>query len=56
MHYEVPIVVGFARRLKDKFQFQLAMQDVILPENWKGEDDPLKIYHRKGIRRRLRHL
>jgi Kdo2-lipid IVA lauroyltransferase/acyltransferase len=42
MHYEVPIVVGFARRLKDKFEFQLAMQDVILPEEWKREDDPLR--------------
>jgi Kdo2-lipid IVA lauroyltransferase/acyltransferase len=42
MHYEVPIVVGFARRLKDRFQFQLAMQDVIWPEDWKKENDPLR--------------
>jgi KDO2-lipid IV(A) lauroyltransferase len=42
MHYEVPIVVGYARRIKDRFHFHLVMHDVIWPRDWKNQNDPLR--------------
>ena len=42
MQYEVPIVVGYARRLNDRFQFRVGAQDIIYPEDWKSEDNPLR--------------
>ena len=31
MHYEVPIVIGYARRVEGQFKFNLGVQDVIYP-------------------------
>lgn len=42
MQFEVPIAVGYARRIDDKFQFEVGVQDVIHPEDWQSQDDPLK--------------
>jgi len=42
MEYEVPIVVGYARRVKDQFKFQVGAQDIIWPDDWKTQDDPLR--------------
>jgi len=42
MHYEVPVVVGYARRVKDQFKFQVGAQDIIWPADWKSQDDPLR--------------
>jgi Kdo2-lipid IVA lauroyltransferase/acyltransferase len=42
MHYEVPIVVGYARRLKDHFRFRVAAQDIIYPDDWRNEPNPLQ--------------
>jgi len=42
MEYEVPIVVGYARRVKDQFKFQVGAQDIIWPDDWKSQDDPLR--------------
>jgi KDO2-lipid IV(A) lauroyltransferase len=42
MQYECPVVIGFARRLNDRFRFQMAMQDIIQPEDWKDQPDPLR--------------
>ncbi len=42
MQYEVPVVIGYARRLDDKFYFELAAQDVIMPEEWKTQPEPMK--------------
>src|SRR5688500_552863 len=39
MEYEVPVVVGFARRVNDRFRFHVGVQDVIYPEDWKMQDD-----------------
>ena len=41
MQYEVPIVVGYARRLGNHFKFELGTQDIIYPEDWKDQDNPL---------------
>jgi KDO2-lipid IV(A) lauroyltransferase len=52
MEYEVPVVVGYARRLNDGFRFEVGVQDVIYPEDWKSQDDPLRYItqrYTKGI-------
>jgi KDO2-lipid IV(A) lauroyltransferase len=41
MQYEVPIVVGYARRLQDRFQFKVGAQDIIYPDDWKSQENPL---------------
>lgn len=42
MEYQVPVVVGYARRLGKRFRFQIGMQDIIWPADWKQQDDPLR--------------
>ena len=42
MHYEVPVVIGYARRLSDSFRFEVAAQDIIYPDDWKDQSDPLR--------------
>jgi KDO2-lipid IV(A) lauroyltransferase len=42
MEYEVPIVVGYSRRLSDDFRFRMGVEDIIWPADWKNEDDPLR--------------
>lgn len=42
MQYEVPVVIGYARRLDGRFRFQLGTQDIIWPKDWKDQPDPLR--------------
>jgi Kdo2-lipid IVA lauroyltransferase/acyltransferase len=42
MQYEVPIVIGYARRINDRFHFEVGAQDIIHPSDWKSQDDPLR--------------
>lgn len=42
MHYKVPVVIGYARRQGASFKFKIGSQDIIFPEDWKSEDDPLR--------------
>jgi KDO2-lipid IV(A) lauroyltransferase len=42
MQYKVPVVIGYARRIGDKFKFTIAAQDVIYPKDWADEADPLR--------------
>jgi KDO2-lipid IV(A) lauroyltransferase len=42
MQYECPIVVGYSRRIDDRFKFKIGAQDVIFPEDWKSREDPLR--------------
>ena len=44
MEYEVPVVIGYARRINDRFHFHVGVQDVIYPDDWKAQsvDDPLR--------------
>ena len=42
MQYEIPIVIGFARRLEGPFQFQVGAQDIIYPADWQAAEDPLR--------------
>jgi len=41
MEYQAPIVIGFARRIGD-FKFTLGVQEIIHPQDWNDQDDPLR--------------
>jgi KDO2-lipid IV(A) lauroyltransferase len=52
MHYDIPVVIGYARRIDGRFHFALGVQDIIRPEDWKSQDDPLRYItqrYTKGI-------
>ena len=42
MRYDVPVIIGYGRRLGYDFRFRIDCQDVIYPEDWKSQDDPLR--------------
>jgi KDO2-lipid IV(A) lauroyltransferase len=42
MQYEVPIVIGYARRVNHGFRFKMGMSDIIYPQDWKDQPDPLR--------------
>ncbi|MEM7808900.1 MAG: lipid A biosynthesis acyltransferase [Planctomycetota bacterium] len=42
MRYDVPIVIGFGRRVKDDLRFLTDVVDVIHPQDWKAQNDPLR--------------
>jgi Kdo2-lipid IVA lauroyltransferase/acyltransferase len=42
MTYEVPVVIGYARRTNHGFRFRVGAQDIILPEDWRDQDDPMR--------------
>jgi KDO2-lipid IV(A) lauroyltransferase len=42
MQYNVPVVIGYARRVKRKFQFEVGTTDVIHPADWQDQPDPLR--------------
>ena len=41
MAYDLPIVVGFCRRVNDRYRFQIGLSRFIRPEEWKKQEDPL---------------
>jgi KDO2-lipid IV(A) lauroyltransferase len=42
IEYNVPIVIGYARRRGDVFDFDMGVSDVIYPEDWKDQPDELR--------------
>lgn len=42
MRYQVPVFVGFARRLGYDFKFRIDVQDIIRPADWRQQRDPLR--------------
>ena len=36
IEHQVPVIVGYARRRGDQFAFDLGVQDIIYPEDWKN--------------------
>jgi len=42
MRMEVPIIVGYARRVGDGFAYEVGVQRVIRPREWADKDDPLR--------------
>jgi KDO2-lipid IV(A) lauroyltransferase len=41
MEYNVPVVIGYARRIGHRFRFRVGVTDIIWPEDWKLQDNPL---------------
>lgn len=42
MEYSAPVVIGYGRRIGDRFRFQIAAQDIIYPADWQAQEDPLR--------------
>lgn len=42
MSAEVPIIVGYARRISPRFRYELGVERIIHPHEWKDRDDPLE--------------
>lgn len=42
MQFNAPVIIGYARRLDDQFRFRVGVQDVIYPQDWEQQDDPLR--------------
>lgn len=41
MRYQVPILAGIARRVRDRLEYVLDVEDIIEPEHWADQPDPL---------------
>jgi len=41
MEYDAPIIVGYARRISDRFRYEVGVTRIIYPHEWAGRDDPL---------------
>jgi KDO2-lipid IV(A) lauroyltransferase len=41
MQYDVPVVIGYARRIDGRFKFRIGTHDIIYPKDWKDQPDPL---------------
>ncbi len=42
MEYNVPVVIGYGRRLDEGFRFEIGPERIILPHEWQGKDDPVQ--------------
>jgi Kdo2-lipid IVA lauroyltransferase/acyltransferase len=42
MEFNAAIVVGYARRIGDRFRFKVGVQDIIRPADWQDQADPLR--------------
>jgi KDO2-lipid IV(A) lauroyltransferase len=38
----LPLIIGYARRRGDRFEFDIGVQDIIYPEDWANEADELR--------------
>ncbi len=41
IQYRVPVIVGYARRRGDQFEFDMGISDIIYPEDWENRPDEL---------------
>jgi Kdo2-lipid IVA lauroyltransferase/acyltransferase len=41
MQYDVPVIIGYARRIGTSFRFEVGTTDIIYPQDWKTQDNPL---------------
>jgi len=42
MEHDVPIVVGCARRVSERFEYEIEVNRIIEPEEWRDQADPLR--------------
>jgi KDO2-lipid IV(A) lauroyltransferase len=40
--HNIPIVVGFSRRIDNRFQFEIVVNRIIFPEEWENKSNPLE--------------
>jgi Kdo2-lipid IVA lauroyltransferase/acyltransferase len=43
MQYDLPVVVGYCRRVEGQYKFTIGTQDVIEPHEWRDHPDPLRL-------------
>ena len=41
MEYDVPIIIGCARRISPRFEYEICVDRIIRPHEWKNRNDPL---------------
>jgi KDO2-lipid IV(A) lauroyltransferase len=41
LNYNAPVICGYARRLNDRFRFEIGASDIIYPRDWADQPDPL---------------
>ena len=41
MEFNVPVIVGYGKRLDEEYHFEIGVQRTILPHEWAGKDDPV---------------
>ncbi len=41
MHYNLPIVVGYCRRIDNRYKFKVGISRIIQPQDWQDQDNPL---------------
>ena len=41
IQYRVPVIIGYARRRGDEFEFDMGITDIIYPEDWDNQPDEL---------------
>ncbi len=41
MQYDLPIVIGYCRRLENRYRFKIGLSRLIMPEEWQNKPDPL---------------
>jgi KDO2-lipid IV(A) lauroyltransferase len=42
MQHQVPVIIGYARRRGDLFDFDIGVTDIIYPEDWQSQSEPLR--------------
>jgi len=42
IRHEVPVVVGYGKRLSDRFEFEIGIARIIYPHEWAGRDDEVR--------------
>jgi Kdo2-lipid IVA lauroyltransferase/acyltransferase len=42
MTHNVPLIVGYGKRLDEEYHFEIGIERVIMPEEWAGREDPLR--------------
>jgi Kdo2-lipid IVA lauroyltransferase/acyltransferase len=42
MRTRVPIIIGYARRIEQRFEFEVGVERIIYPQEWDAQDDPLR--------------
>ena len=41
MQFDLPVIVGYCRRVDNKYKFKVAVNRVITPDQWADKDNPM---------------